>query len=504
MARPRKRDAQQGFGGGLNLSFDPLSLRPDEFRMGRNARLGFAQDIARRGPTRRVSVSPPSSGNAVTAGYSWREATFVREYAFANGTLYQGTLGLPMAWSSVGTSMIAGARAGMTNFLDGASARCLYVADGGPLNKLTEAGTFTGNLAGTPDVLGLCVYNRRLVGWTGQDEFLYLSDLDNGDTLGIVGSGGIVARVRTFSNQQIVTAKPLGDTLMLYHVSGISRFTGYSIDDIDIDAGAQGVSGDTGTIAGRAILEIEGRHYFPAERGFFGATPAGVQPIASPLETLLDGIDASDFSGIEAVHNRAKREAMWVLPGRGAYIWQYRLNRWSGPWDGTVLETVTAAWETRDSQKRPAVLLGGDDGIVRWLDAPNTDPLDDVLSDNTGGDTIELEVQCHRMAFGDETRETVLRDAWVTAEWDGVAVAQLTWSTDIHSGQGAIEGVVGGVWDESEVWDETETWETFQQRPIRVGMNGLGPTADLTILDTSRCNVKYSRVVADGFDMGVR
>lgn len=118
----------------------------------------------------------------------------------------------------------------------------LYVADGGPLNKIaTVTDTWTGNIAGTPaNVERLAVFNNRL--WGVFRNVLYFSSLGNGDTLGNTSAGG-----GSFTlPQRATTIVAYREWLLVFHPREIGLMTGWGQADFQYLDGRRGVNAGFG------------------------------------------------------------------------------------------------------------------------------------------------------------------------------------------------------------------------------------------------------------------
>ena len=245
MGRPRVEDIQQGFAGGLNTSADSSQMGANEVRRAENARLTEYGGIKKRLGTQRMHAS---SLGSINGGFAWMQPTTSYHFVAANGLIKTAPIGsAPLTWTSLSGAIASTGLVDFCAFRDG-SGEIVYVADGGLLNK-ANAATATVNIAGTAACVSLAVYNQRLYGVDGTTQKIYASAINNGDTLGNTASGGIEAVIRTFGDQECFAVKTLRSSLAIFHRSGISRFTGITIDDIDIEAGTQGFSEQVGTIA---------------------------------------------------------------------------------------------------------------------------------------------------------------------------------------------------------------------------------------------------------------
>lgn len=496
-SRPILRDGQSSFGGGLNTTADESQLGPDELRRAENARLGEFGAVTRRLGTKRTHAAAIAAF-PVRGGFAWKRAATTTEFAVCNGSLYHGTFAIPMTWTLVGAGLDAAVYPQFAAFRDG-SGEIVYIADGGLLNKATTA-AITLNLAGTPSVSALAVYNQRLFGVSGSDETLYWSALNNGDSLGIAGSGGGSAVVRTFGAQAIKTVHALGSSLLLIHREGISLFTGWADEDIAIDAASRGMSTETGTTAPHSFVPVETSAFMLSANGLFLVTESGVECVSTKIASVIRSLDQTLFSRVRAAHHKARNEVLFYLPDVGVYAYNYAQRAWTGPWTGAYTSKVAhSLWSSVDTAGAPITLWGGNDGFVRQVDAATTYK-DDVLSDGTGGSAYTMVAQPRRFFFGDASREKSLRWAFVTTNVRGSARASLTWSADTATGSRTLAAFGGdfgsGTWG-SGVWGGGSV---VQKLPV----HGRGNSVDCTFTDDGEAESVFSRVEMHAHDMGVR
>lgn len=498
MANPQIIAAQGAFSGGLNVSSDEGQLRPDEVRIAEDGRLTEYGGILRRGGTQRLHATALQSGSPVLGGYSWQRVGVVQQLAVSNGILHTATYNIPTTWTAQSGSMISNARARFAPFWDGASEVC-YVADGGLLNKW-DGTTFSTDLSGSPSVSLIAVHNNRLFGSgdTANPQRLYASSLNDGDTLGDTSSGGVIADVRTFGQQEITALLSLGDTLLIFHRRGISAFTGYSQDDIAISSGTRGLSADVGTTAPDTCISVENVGYFLSDRGIYSVdTSRGVRSISSKIEALIATLDQTQFYRAFAVHNRPRREVLFYLPDIGVMAYNYRVDAWTGPWLGIYASAgMRSAWTAQDNTS-PIVLFGAADGFVRQTDTPNI-WTDDVLSDGTGGSAYTLRFQCHRMYGADRYAEKAWRYCYLTVNPRGTGNPTVAWITATVTGVQTAATTVADppLWDTA-VWNAF-IWGGTGSTIGRAHLDGRGEFIDIQIRDANSAESVYSRVETFG------
>ena len=498
MARQRLSDVQGGFAGGLNTTADVSQLGETEVRSATNARLTEYGGVTKRRGSKRTHATALVAATIVRGGFSWERAASVQQLAVCGGKLFTGTYAIPMVWTDRGGTLSATAQVSFASFRDGAG-EAVYIADGGPLNKW-DGTTRTENLAGTPNVTRIWVYNQRLMGITGDSETIYWSALNNGDSLGVVASGGGSAVVRTFGDQSLTGGLVVGDFLAMFHKTGISVYSGWTQDDIQIETGSRGLSSDVGTTAPDTIVAVENVGFFLSDRGVYQVSGAGVESISGPIESVIAALDQSKFSRARAVHNNARREVLFYFPDVGVFAYNYRIRAWSGPWTGSYTDKIVyAAWSATDATNNPIVLWGGSDGFVRLTDPANVF-LDDVLSDGTGGTAFIMSVQLRRMFFGKPAAEKALRYVYGIADVKGTSTIQIVSSTGTANVPIRVRGA--SVWGIG-TWGEA-VWGGLGSLSISEPAWGRGRFFDVTISDESAGESSYSRIELVGFDYGER
>jgi hypothetical protein len=498
------RDVAPAFSGGLNLAADPSALKENELRRAENLRLTEYGGATRRNGTRNIHATALGDPSPVRGGYAWKKSGSTELLVVAKGVFYVSSYSMGLTWSSKTGSLSATEPIGFAQFYDGSN-DCVYLADGGALNKWVSGASITTDIASTPNVKVLAVYNERLFGITGTTETLYWSKIADGDELGIGANGGGSANIRTFGNQRLTGLLALGSSLLLFHVDGISRFTGISIDDIAIQSGTQGISQDTGTIAPWSILAVENAGFFAASRGFFMVTEAGVTDISAQVAPIFDELTSEQVALIRAVHNERNREIWFDVPGKGIYVYQYRLRAWSGPWTGTYTGVTThALWDAVDNNGLPIVLRGTSGGFVQQCDYPDLYK-DAVLSDGTSGSTYTMAMQPRRFFGGDPAMEKSLRWGYLLADFRGSSEFGVSWNLGVDGGSTTIQGPSSAAWDAGGVtWDSSVTWGGSTMDTFQFPMWGRGRHLDLTISDDGLGNVLLSRVEVEMFDMSRR
>jgi hypothetical protein len=503
----RVTDQQTTFSGGLNTTADVSQLTPEQLRKAQNVRLTVYGAAAKRLGTQRTHVAAVGLPSVIKNGFSWAQVTPVTDLLVSNGTLYTGVIATPMTWTAQAGALSTTAFPQFAAFRD-ASADVVYLADGS-LRKWNGT-TLTTSIAGTPPVTTIAVQNLRLFGAgdSANPQTLYFSSFSNGDNLNNItiqadGSAGGSAIVRTFGHQKITGLVAVGQSLLIFHERGVSRFTGWSQDDFDINSGTRGISPDIGSIAPRSIVAVENTCYFITDRGVYGANESGVNQVSYPIESVLrDAVVAgADLTQAWGVHNRVQREVWFYIPTQGVYVFNYRVNAWSGPWDTVYANPIVSAWPS-GTTSAPTVILGGTDGFARRADIDGQF-MDDVRSDGTGGSQFTMAAQCHRFFYNDPVSEKAMRFLYATVDTGGSALCSLQWTSPFGGGQAFLPQGNNPKWGTA-IWGSF-TWGPGGSTSTRLQAAARGTHQDITFLDTSTTAAPVlSRIEGEAFDLGRR
>lgn len=517
MGRRNVSDVQADFAGGLNATSSDVALLPNQVTRAINARLTQFGGIKKRGGTQRMTsaVLASASLRGVT---EWTMSDGVRYIlASCDGTLYRASYGsFPITFTAITGAVDATATSDFVAFRD-SSGDAMYVADGGLLNKVVvTAGptfTLTANIASTPIVTDLEVFNQRLwgCGSTAFPQAIFYSALNDGDTLGIGASGGGQINVRTFGQANVVALRSIGTSLLIFHRAGVSRLTGFGQDDtVAVPAG---VTGEVGTIAPHSVVRIGNVAYYVNVRGLFVATAELVQPVNSPekpdpLAAILPTLTETQLAGVSSVFYPATRELLIHVPSAGTYVFHTLLQSWAGPWTGTFLASAKQHWANAGtSDAVPVVLKGGTDGFIELVDSPNS-TTDSATAAGVAGTGVSLGVTCRRQFAGDFADEKSYRWGYLLADLDGSTAAAISWQTDtsgatVALSQSASEVMVSELLEEliTEVGESLAT--TTSSARIRVPVWGRGFYIDVSLQDDSVTSVpSFSRVEVAGFSLG--
>ena len=490
--REAVKDSQTSFVGGLNLSVDYPELEPTDLLQAQNARLTVIGAVVPRWGTQRLHTS---SLGTVTGGFAYSPTGSSTTEIFAvvassPSHLWSASVGSSFAVSLPLTFVDRGAIGTSTSFSfvvfrDAGGTERVYFAGGGGLYKYS-GGAITGPIAGVPAGISfLAVQNRRLFGITQQNNILYYSALDDGDSLGNSGAGGGSATISTFGFQDLRALLPVGDSLLLFHEHGISRFTGWSQDDISIQSGTRGVSADTGCVSPYSVVSANGYGYFFGIDGFYRVTEAGIERISAKIDGLLRDSSVIIAGAIRGVHNKRYQEIWWTIPNisTAPYVYNYALDAWTGPY--TVSGTIFFNG-SEPATEQPTVFFNNGPGFICRADYQKL--YDEVLSDGTGGNSFQQIIQPRRFFFGSLDHEKAYRRVYTGLRSAGSNSAALGYVTGVASGSVNIANPAPSVVARNEI-------------------TGRGTYLDLTYTFTTTGETTLpivSSITAEGFDYGER
>jgi hypothetical protein len=511
LGRVELSDEQPNFSGGLNIASDRSKLRDNELWTAGEIRFTEFGGATKRGGTQRIHVAALAA-QPVRGGFSWRQAGAATEFVMCNGSLYKFVYAIPVVPTLLGAAFNAAAYPSFAACPGAGGTDCVFIADGGALCKYDGA-ALSMRIAGTPNVSAIFTYNRRLYGCgdPANPDILYFSALDNGDTLGNAGAGGGAALVRTAGSRDLMLGAALNESLALLHREAISRWSGFTQDDIAVQSGVQGFAADVGSTAPRSLVMNEKVGTFLSDRGFYEISEFGLRPVATKIEPAIIALDHSQFARVSGVNSRSTREMFWYLPNVGIYCYNYRLldpntgvGPWSGPWAGIFVSAgVHSMWQTLDASGARIVLAGFGDGFVRRLDAPGI-KFDDVLSDGSGGLPITMSGTCHRMFFKTPTHEKSFRRTWITATLRGTSTLAIALQCGTGVKTKTFVQFVAEAWGVGK-WGAPRKWGgSGGSVARRADLSGRGNFCDIVFTESGPSVPVISRIEVQAFDMGER
>jgi hypothetical protein len=418
-------EAQDTFAQGISLN-----PKGDRAQMLQNFRVLADGSVQKRGGSRYIGPSSnPFASGTVTAGFDWRlgDGTVVHLVVTDSGTgWYKFREGSDVAWVNT-ASAIFGQGSFALFSSGGVGTEAVYYADTGgapSLNRYTLGGGLTINLAGTPNVGSLAVYNRRLYGAAdpGNPQRLYWSGLDDGDTLGIAPNGGFVD-VITANRSPIIGIAVAGPSLLIFHKDGISRFTGWTVDDFAVDP--RGVSSTVGCRNKRSICPV-GSHQaaFLGSDGVYLCNGESVQRISDPLQDHLLKQVLGEQIADPVMGYHARYNELWIGHDEsGIYAVNLATGAWMGPHyftsDGQAPHAMWAGFDRLDRQQ----LTIGNEGFDSAMQVEACDNGGDVLlkdfcaADNTGGTNVAGKVIPRRFELGSPSLTKSLRSVRVAGDF---------------------------------------------------------------------------------------
>lgn len=507
--RARVAEAQEGFVGGLNTVSDPASVAPNQATQLTNCRLTTYGAAIRRGGTQKMSASTANGSSAVT-GMQWWDSQ-LKFVAVVGTNLYTAGPTVPVTWTNVASAAgLMLSDPSMRTFYGASAIDTMYIADGDAagLKSYNSSATFTNGISGTPTVNGIEVYNQRLWGWfwgnsVGSNS-LYYSNLAfaagsiGGDSLGVAASGGGLIRVVTFGASGIIVCRAIGASLMIFHIRGVSRLTGFGQSDLSVQP--QAVTPDFAIVGRDAIAVHDNLGYAVSMNGLFvvseGAiTPVGTPERPDPLPAALLQASGNSTQSTTVVYDVLKNEVRIGIVGVGVYIYHVILGAWSGPFTGSVYVTGTARqyiFPGNQLNNMPAYVIQVD--ASGW--AYKTDVAtykDAIAADGTGGSAYSMVVQPHRMYGIGETGGRDSRDeSW---RWITVTANLTTGGTAPSLASTTTLGSTN---------NQTFSTPTTGEKNYYLQGAGVGNWIDVVITDSAAASSSYSRVEVEGFALGRR
>lgn len=381
------------FRGGRNTSVSPDLLNPTELTDSTNARLDQIGGILKRTGSRRMHATAIGTGNPVKGVTQWDSPSGRQIVAICNGRLYH-----KLTDFGEFTEIIPGTLFSTTRFAHFMPFRAsssgaplvLFIASGGNYYKFdgTTLTLLTG-ISAAPQTELLTPYSTR--GFTVDQRFrktLFWSRVGDAEVFTTsVGTDGGSAIVDVLTGDVINYLDVIGSSLLIATEDAIARFTGLDTSDIVIEQATAGISAEVGVVGEVAGTRVEQVIAFMSDRGPYFATEAGVSAIGVDVEPDFDALDRTMLDKITVGHHRQRRE-IWFAQNATAYVYNYRVQNWCGPF--TYPFNITTFSRFEDSTGAEWLIAGCSDGRVRHMDSGTKD---DVLADASGGSNYTMTIQ---------------------------------------------------------------------------------------------------------------
>jgi hypothetical protein len=341
------------------------------------------------------------SGASISGVFQWNNAGTNQLVAIANGDIFYKTTDYG-AFSSVSPTPALASTAAVFSTMrqssSGAPLR-LYLTDG------TNYWRWTGSAISKFSGVSSLPANTTFVKTYHIRNFLATSDYGNhlfwsvlGDpedgTVGDKSQGGS-AMVDVLRGEDITALEVIGNSLLIGTSDSVSRFTGYSSDDIKIESDTEGVTSNLGPVGPRVFLRIEQFVAMLADVGPYAITEAEEVYLGDKVKDTFNALDRSVYSSSVIGYHKGRREIWWAVPGasdsatnKTVYVYAIDLGAWYGPFTYPFAITCMTSYE--DANGDESIVAGCADGFVRHLD---TGYLDDVLYDASGGSTYDMSVE---------------------------------------------------------------------------------------------------------------
>jgi hypothetical protein len=450
MSRKSIEDPRFDFRGGLNSGMSEDILNRDEFRSGKNAR-ALLGEIEKRAGSKRLHGTAIGAGDGSIKGvYQWDSPTGPQLIAIAGGHFYHKLMAAAN-YTQIASTLSTTDRATFSPYRFGANVK-LLIAD--KALRTWDGTTLVTTIVGAPAADRALIYKLRAFAINGTKS-LFFSKIGD-PTLWAVADGGGSIDIETYDDSQNMGIIVLGSSLLIFKQDNVARFTGVDTNNIRVDVETEGISGEVGLIAPNALTRFDEVAFFLSDRGPYLATEAGVKEIGLKVHRSFDFGNRQLWAQAQSSHNRRRKE-IWLSLGapegdpstaqpKHTWIYHYPTDTWSGPFifnDFAV--SATSRLERIDGTE--SVMIGGFDGYVREADDETVGSVDDVLSDGSGGNTVEMDVVLPDITAGMPDSLKNMRGKNLIAADLGATSSSLTayWSSELGSGEVAIASTGAGV-----------------------------------------------------------
>ena len=425
MPKEKLQERRFDFRGGRNTRDNPDILNPNELVDCTNGRLTKTRGaIQVRLGSKRLHAT--SLGGSVTGVRQWNNAGSIQLVAIANGDLHHKTTDLGN-FTLVSPSPVIGSGQVMFTTMrqaaSGAPLRMYFVDDTNVWRWSGSALTRLSTGANKPPANATHIWTYHIRGfYVDSDkpvflEWSVLQDLE--DMLAATGNGAGEAMMDILDGEAIQAGAIVGSSLLIATENSVSRFTGYSARDIQIEQDSEGVSADEGCVGKLAMRKIEKFAAMLDTRGPYAVNESESIFLGEKVFDDFLALDRSVLAASVVEFHPGRREIWWAVPGSGdggtnktIFIYSLELGIWYGPFTYPFAITCMAQYE--DSSGIQGIIAGCADGFVRHLDIGT---LDDVLADGTGGSIFTMTVELAPIFFSNgPSQMSTLYRAHVQAE----------------------------------------------------------------------------------------
>lgn len=282
-------EAMASFARGMNDSASATAYRADECALLMNGRVSPEGTARVRAGSRRAHVVALNAG---AQGYGGTEFTTtagaVQWIVFVGNKAFRST-DEGATWAEIATAL----RTDYWSFtvLPIGGVTTLICANGGA-SVYTWDGTTWATLAGVPaGVRYVASYGRRL--WIAGHNGIVLqaSEIDVPGDFNTV-QGALYLQVQAGEGNAITGLFELGSRLLVFKRGSVATVDGFGSDDLQVQAGATGLSRSVGCIAPRTIQAVgDDGVMWLSERGLeYYASGSGMRQMATSLRAFFEGV----------------------------------------------------------------------------------------------------------------------------------------------------------------------------------------------------------------------
>jgi len=411
MPLPATTDVRFDWRGGVNRQFTQDTRDGTELTTAQNCRFEQLGALTKRTTTKRIHANAIGSGTDPVRGVYYFNPGTPQIVAICDGKLYHKTLAAA-DFTEVSTVPIPDVAARFFTYRSGNDI-LLYICAGGLFKwngtTLTDE---TPTVDGSPrEFIDGVIYRNRAYATEGTKRLYVSARLDPDEWV----VGGDYYDIEQYDAEPLTSLLKVGSSLLPMKRDTVSRYTGISTEDVQIDTEQEGISATLGNIALQTAIQIDEAGLMLTEAGLFIVTESGIEEISGKIDAVfVDEVNRAQWQNAVAGYLKRRREVVLFLPPTGSsnntlgWLFNLETRTWAGPWVSTFPITCLGRYERANGDD--SLLAGGSDGFVRDLDASaETVSKDDMLADGTGGTAIPLSVELPTLIEGVPMRNKLLR-----------------------------------------------------------------------------------------------
>jgi len=359
--------------GGLNTTKNPDGLGTNELLEAINVRL-IQGKMQKRSGCKRMHPTSINTADPILGVFQW-DAPAGKEVVAVTATKFSHKTSAFGDFTEKALNVTATGPITFQAFRDTSSAAALilYFSTGtGEMFKWdgTTLTNITG-VNGAPQTTLLKAYHTRI--FAVDERFLknlFWSDIGTGATWdGTPPSGGGQNAIDTLTGEGIIALEVVSRSIAVATEESITRFTGYSGEDILIQQDTEGISAMHGPISTNCFRRFEEFIGCLTDRGMYAISEARAEHISRKIQAEFDNTNRNSSAKYSIIYHRGRRE-LWVAVRHdddtgvnSIFVYSLEDATWTGPWLYTFAAIQDMA-RYEDANEDEFVMAGFDDGGV--------------------------------------------------------------------------------------------------------------------------------------------